>query len=82
MISPTSPGSPVHTRSYTCLPLSYLSYKQQRQGKEAGPDGGEGMLGEKERERWPWHHALDGRPRNYTLRAALAGLTQMTHFCC
>lgn len=40
------------------------------------------MLGEKERERWPWHHALDGRPRNYTLRAALAGLTQMTHFCC
>lgn len=75
------PGSPVHTRSYTRLPRSYF-YKQQRQGKEAGPDGGEGMLGEKEWERWPWHQAPDGRPRNDTLRAALAGPTQMTHFCC
>lgn len=81
-ISPASPGSLVHP---PCPRPVFPSPISKRQGKKAGArwrgeDIGWEVTGAwvmASRSRWEAK-----RPRNDTLRAALTGPTQMTHFCC
>lgn len=77
-ISRVRGDQPCNTRSYTRFPSPASAVRTGGGARWRGAGVGRGGAGASAMaSRSAWR-----RPRNYTLRAALAGLTQLTHFCC